>query len=759
MLTWIFKWSHSIVRIIYGRHRDDVDVTQTFSYTWADQHFTIPAWSDVTFEVKWWWSNNSAWWISTWKKHFDEETELSIMVWWNWWRTNNWTTYWFGWSTTYGWRWWGWLSWVFTWSGAIWDNDSARALIIAWWAWGGRTWAWAWWGTNWQNWNGGSYWWAWGWASQTAKWSWNQAWWQFHWWGWSWTYWFGWGWWRYWWGWSWWDWSWDDDAQAWWGSWYIWRVENWTTTVWWWSAAWTDWTAKIQYTKQWLFPTEYVEWYLGSDKIRPNHWLPPEYKQIQYIESDWNAYINTLVIANDVGRIDIQLSDIFQGSSYADSYSYVVFGTTWNSRWFSSTYYTNSGARFRYHLWNWTRQYYDCNATQTGVINTIIYEAGTFNVNGASWTYIWTDSSWGDTGANQVCFWYCWNNSRSKYKMYYSKIYDKNNNLLRNLVPCYRKADNVIWLYDLVTNTFFTNAWSWSFTAWPDIGISLDRNRIWLPTAWDTCQLVVTAIPEEIWDVWYTWTSSDPDVATVSSTWLVTCITPGECTIVCTTNDWKYQATCSVIPSIPDYDFYYDFRWWSLAWFQAAWWTWIWTDWSYTIDSWWLWQTGGSNDRNTHAYITWVNFEWATFASIERLWYWYSGSWSNWKGMWAWTSYNWGNWFNGPWVWWRINLNTSSPGTYSTNWLNYYSPDGEVTDYANYASNWWETTERLEIDFINNTAKYILTWANSRTFQIALTVAQKELLRSMTWVWWNWWRWYSSYNSERIRRVKIHIEY
>lgn len=754
MLTWIFKWSHSIVRIVYGRHRDDVDVTQTFSYTWSDQHFTIPAWSDVTFEVKWWWSNNAAWWKSTWTKHFDEETELSIMVWWNWGRTNNWTTYWFGWSTTYGWRWWWGLSWVFTWSWAIWANDAARALIIAWWAWGWRTWGWAWWWTNWQNWNGGSYWYAWAWWTQTWRWSWgNTRSEQFRWWGWSWTYWFGWGgWWRWGNG-SWWDWSWDDDAQAGWGSWYVWRVENWATTVWWWSAAWTDWTAKIQYTKQWLFPTDYVEWYLGADKIRPNHWLPPEYKQVQYIQNDWNAYINTNYIPKAKTEFDLE----FEPVNYINTYDTIMWtrvSTTSNALWF----------------WFYAAQ----------DRNYIEFSPDNLDPASVSWRSLWTKykvtyhnkiiSDWTNSltlNHTQDCthplFLFTWNNNwsaaePSKIKIYSLKLYE-DWTIIHNYIPCFRKSDNVVWLYDIVTSTFLTNAWGWSFTAWPDIGILLDRDRIWLPTAWDTYQLVVTAIPEEIWDVWYTWTSSDTSVATVSSTWLVTCITPGNCIIVCTTNDWKYQATCSVIPSIPDYDFYYDFRGWSLAWFQAAWWTWIWTDWSYTIDSWWLWQTGGSNDRNTHAYITWLNFEWATFASIERLWYWVRDSWSNWKWMWWGTSYNWGNWFTGPWVWWRINLNTSSPETYSTNWINYYSPNENVTDYANYASNWWETTERIEIDFINNTAKYILTWANSRTFQVALTVAQKELLRWMTWAWWNWWRWYSSYNSERIRRVKVHIQY
>ena len=42
-------------------------------------------------------------------------------------------------------------------------------------------------------------------------------------------------------------------------------------------------------------------------------------------------------------------------------------------------------------------------------------------------------------------------------KIYYSKLYN-NNILVFNGVPCYRKSDNVIGMYDLVTNTFFTNA-------------------------------------------------------------------------------------------------------------------------------------------------------------------------------------------------------------------------------------------------------------------------------------------------------------
>ena len=41
--------------------------------------------------------------------------------------------------------------------------------------------------------------------------------------------------------------------------------------------------------------------------------------------------------------------------------------------------------------------------------------------------------------------------------------------LIRDYIPCYRKSDNVIWLYDFVNNQFYTNAWTWTFTKWPDV--------------------------------------------------------------------------------------------------------------------------------------------------------------------------------------------------------------------------------------------------------------------------------------------------
>ena len=52
--------------------------------------------------------------------------------------------------------------------------------------------------------------------------------------------------------------------------------------------------------------------------------------------------------------------------------------------------------------------------------------------------------------------------SNGTYKLFTFKIYD-NNTLVRNFIPCYRKADNVAGLYDLVNGVFYTNAGTGTF--------------------------------------------------------------------------------------------------------------------------------------------------------------------------------------------------------------------------------------------------------------------------------------------------------
>lgn len=51
----------------------------------------------------------------------------------------------------------------------------------------------------------------------------------------------------------------------------------------------------------------------------------------------------------------------------------------------------------------------------------------------------------------------------------YFQYYDKSDTLICDLVPCYRKSDGVIGMYDIVRNTFLTNIGSGAFTKGADV--------------------------------------------------------------------------------------------------------------------------------------------------------------------------------------------------------------------------------------------------------------------------------------------------
>jgi hypothetical protein len=67
----------------------------------------------------------------------------------------------------------------------------------------------------------------------------------------------------------------------------------------------------------------------------------------------------------------------------------------------------------------------------------------------------------------------------STYKLHYLKIRD-NWTLVRNFIPCYRKSDWVIWLYDLANNQFYTNSWTGTFSKGNDVTMAeLKNDYIW----------------------------------------------------------------------------------------------------------------------------------------------------------------------------------------------------------------------------------------------------------------------------------------
>ena len=79
------------------------------------------------------------------------------------------------------------------------------------------------------------------------------------------------------------------------------------------------------------------------------------------------------------------------------------------------------------------------------------------NANGTGTFYIFGRNNDGTLG-----------NQPAGMNFYYLQIY-MDGVLVRDFVPCYRKSDDVIGMYDLVSNSFFTNAGSGAFEKGDDV--------------------------------------------------------------------------------------------------------------------------------------------------------------------------------------------------------------------------------------------------------------------------------------------------
>lgn len=81
-------------------------------------------------------------------------------------------------------------------------------------------------------------------------------------------------------------------------------------------------------------------------------------------------------------------------------------------------------------------------------------------------------------------------------------------------------------------------------------GVTIDKSSISLMVG-GTSQITAAVSPSNAFDKSVTWTSSDPSVATVDGSGLVTAVKAGTTVITVTTNDGSYTRTCSVTVSVP----------------------------------------------------------------------------------------------------------------------------------------------------------------------------------------------------------------
>ena len=212
----------------------------------------------------------------------------------------------------------------------------------------------------------------------------------------------------------------------------------------------------------------------GKDfEYRPYGELPKEYQRVSHIETDGNQYIDTGVKASDYPD---GLEYVFKGNctGVRASNNY-LFGCLNNGQRSGNVAF-NSGASVIYAFvggsnsqYNYT---YHLNSDFTIQARGTPRDAENFTVtyNGTSF-YKGTIVNSEMPSANIYLLACNLNELASSSssvpftgKLYSFTMADMNGTLIRNFVPCYRKADGVIGLFDTIGRQFYINAGSGSFT-------------------------------------------------------------------------------------------------------------------------------------------------------------------------------------------------------------------------------------------------------------------------------------------------------
>lgn len=188
--------------------------------------------------------------------------------------------------------------------------------------------------------------------------------------------------------------------------------------------------------------------------------LPQEYQEVEYIESTGTQYIDTRYKIDDTCgyKIDVSILDSI------DSIELGVKGTG-DSRWCLNSY------SYIYISWN---TYVNIVQVDTDrhiiqmnykndrkrIVDDIEYRpiTQTLNPSASNYNVLLFAAHW---GSNSVSLY-------GSARIYSCQI-TKGSNIVRDFIPCYRKADNEIGLYDTVTNTFFTNQGTGTFAKGSDV--------------------------------------------------------------------------------------------------------------------------------------------------------------------------------------------------------------------------------------------------------------------------------------------------
>ena len=209
--------------------------------------------------------------------------------------------------------------------------------------------------------------------------------------------------------------------------------------------------------------------------------LPSVYQQVEYIATDGNQIIDTLVIPSDHKDgiwYELDFRSNWDGSLNSNDY---VWGCISGASRSGNLYYNRSAGNSRLvcgtTLGGITYNWYDI--TTRTIVRVFATSEDTsslrleYEQNGEVKNPTVNSSTY-DTApmpSESIYLFNCRGISRqgTPIMCYGFNMKAADGTQIRNFVPCYRKADNVIGMYDTITQQFYTNAGTGSFTKGADV--------------------------------------------------------------------------------------------------------------------------------------------------------------------------------------------------------------------------------------------------------------------------------------------------
>lgn len=196
--------------------------------------------------------------------------------------------------------------------------------------------------------------------------------------------------------------------------------------------------------------------------------LPAEYQQVKYLESSYTQYIDTLYTptTNNL-RIVTKLNVLREGNSNDRFFGSQNASTCSPLSWFTSGH---GGSKPLGLIAAGTSYYLGQVNTSYNTIYDIDVTANNGSLTGNYCGYA-LNASYNGSVRNNLSIYIFGSNVNSPqagrdrcYARFYKFEIYSNDEQKFNGIPCYRKSDNKPGMYDLVSNTFFTNAGTGEFT-------------------------------------------------------------------------------------------------------------------------------------------------------------------------------------------------------------------------------------------------------------------------------------------------------